>query len=293
MKEKNVIVQIGSGLGNQMFQYALAEKLSSLGKNVKLDVYTDYKKNVIRNYSLNIFKNIDMEWADEGICDKYFKRVAKIKNGRWYYSRIGKLFDVCRKIYIDREIEFNPKVISGNYSYLCGYWQTEKYFYDIRDVLLKKFQFPEINDTKNNMYISQIQNSNSVSLHVRRGDYVNEKNYATFGSICTLDYYEKAIAYFEDKYNDVTFFVFSNDLEWAKKNLQMKKVVFVEGNNEDNGYKDMYLMTQCKHNIVANSSFSWWGAWLNQNEEKQVIAPDKWINNEKLQDIWCDNWKRF
>lgn len=113
------------------------------------------------------------------------------------------------------------------------------------------------------------------------------------GDICTETYYKKAIKYFEDKYKDVIFFVFSNDIEWVKENFCAKNMVIADVNDEMNGMSDMYLMTQCKHNIIANSSFSWWGAWLNQNEGQEVIAPNKWLNTMEMKDICCERWKKL
>ena len=138
-----------------------------------------------------------------------------------------------------------------------------------------------------------IHQTHSVSIHVRRGDYLSETNQKIYGRICTLDYYKKAIRYFEEKYEDVTFFVFSNDLEWAKENLEMKKSCFVDCNTEETAIYDMYLMSECRDNIIANSSFSWWGAWMNSHEEKEVIAPSKWLNTVEVRDIWCEGWKKL
>ncbi len=108
----------------------------------------------------------------------------------------------------------------------------------------------------------------------------------------TKDYYDKAVSYFQTKYGDVTFFVFSNDMEWAKQNIKADKLCFVECNTGKDSWKDMYLMTQCKHNIIANSSFSWWGAWLNQNKDKEVIAPSLWLYHADNKDmIYCEGWK--
>lgn len=291
-----IIIEFKGGLGNQMFQYAFYEKLKHLGKNVKGDVNSFYQsvindssgahKNATkRKFELELFSNISIEQAEDGIRQRYEKKARNL-----VYRVVGKLVYYRRKIYTERNLNFDRNMYKLNDGYLSGYWQSPKYFADMREELLKKFSFPEIEDSRNKEYLRKIRESNSVCIHVRRGDYLTQENQPLYGNICTLEYYRKAIQYFEEKYKDVIFFVFSNDIEWTKKNLKMKNAVYVQGNNEENGYKDMYLMTQCNHNIIANSSFSWWGAWLNQNKNQEVVAPLKWLNTQEVRDIWCENW---
>ena len=294
-----IIVEFKGGLGNQMFQYAFYEKLNQMGKNVKGDIVSFYHsvmndssgayRNVtMRKFELELFPNICIEQAEAGIREKYERKARNIIN-----RIVGKLIYYRRKVYRERNLNFDSNVYKLKDGYLSGYWQSPKYFADIRQVLLEKFTFPELEGDINKEYLKKIRESNSVSIHVRRGDYLTQENKRLFGDICTLEYYGKAIQYFEHKYQDVVFFVFSNDIEWAKENLKMRRAIIVEGNEKENAYKDMYLMTQCKHNIIANSSFSWWGAWLNQNPNQEVIAPSKWINIEDVKDIWCENWMKM
>ena len=143
--------------------------------------------------------------------------------------------------------------------------------------------------------LNEIENSNSISIHIRRGDYMSPENYNMYGCIATPTYYKKAIKVIEEKVENPTFFVFSNDMDWVKKNIQINSRVFYIDINSGNGsYKDMQLMSNCKHNIIANSSFSWWGAWLNENKNKIVIAPKKWINREDVDsdkiELFCEGW---
>lgn len=146
--------------------------------------------------------------------------------------------------------------------------------------------------------MKKIINSNSISLHVRRGDYENNSSAKRLhGGICTLNYYKQAIELVASRIKNPVFFIFSNDLKWARENLELEKYkqVLVNLNKGNNSYKDMYLMSKCKHNIIANSSFSWWGAWLNANPKKIVICPKRWYNNKRLdsKDIVPESWIRI
>ena len=125
-----------------------------------------------------------------------------------------------------------------------------------------------------------------VSLHIRRGDYLNPEVQAIYGGICTDEYYEAAVKYMKEGHPGCRFYVFSNDPEWVKENLKIENMTVVEGSDEEHGYRDMYLMSLCKHNILANSSFSWWGAWLNKNTEKEVIGPTIWIHKDGFDQIY-------
>ena len=170
-----------------------------------------------------------------------------------------------------------------------------KYFEGIENDIKKDFRFKNQLDNKNLEILNEIENSNSISIHIRRGDYMSPENYNMYGCIATPTYYKKAIKVIEEKVENPTFFVFSNDMDWVKKNIQINSRVFYIDINSGNGsYKDMQLMSNCKHNIIANSSFSWWGAWLNENKNKIVIAPKKWINREDVDsdkiELFCEGW---
>ena len=178
-------------------------------------------------------------------------------------------------------------------AYLCGYWQSEKYFKDIREVILKEFTFP-IQAVKSNVKLTdQMKLENSVSIHVRRSDYLTEQNLKVYGNICTEKYYSNAINYIEGIIDNPHYYVFTDDLQWAKEYFKGDNYTIVSENRGKDSYIDMYLMSQCKHNIIANSSFSWWGAWLNQNPDKKVLAPKKWFHNHEKEEIVCEDWIRI
>ena len=280
-----IIVKIMGGLGNQMFQYALYEKLKSLGKKVKTDTKSFYHLDSGRKYELSKFPCVETDEASQKEKEYYFQYA-----GKWYHRIEGKLFESRKKVRIFEGLYYSEDVYEVEDAYISGFWQSEKYFEDIENIIRVRFQFAEPKDLKNLNFLDQIRSRNSVAVHVRRGDYLSPVNQKIYGNICTARYYEEAIKYFESKYKEVTFFIFSNDTEWVQKNLRMKDAVIVDGNDEDNAIYDMLLMSNCRHNIIANSSFSWWGAWLNKNAAKEVIAPSKWVNTEKAEDIWCKGW---
>jgi Glycosyl transferase family 11 len=177
-------------------------------------------------------------------------------------------------------------------SYLMGYWQSEQYFADIANIIREDFTFKLPMSQQNAELAKQINQVNAVSLHIRRGDYANNpETMATYG-LCSLDYYKEAIRYIVERVNAPHFFIFSDDINWVKNNLKIDyPYQYVDHNHGTESYNDMRLMSLCKHHIIANSSFSWWGAWLNRNPEKLVVAPQKWFANElNVDDLFPRGW---
>jgi hypothetical protein len=166
---------------------------------------------------------------------------------------------------------------------ITGYWQAEKYFSKIAEQIREDFSFKPTIGSKDAILIDQINKVNAVSLHVRRGDYVNNPATATTHGLCSLDYYRKAINYLAQRELQPHFFVFSDDINWVKSNLEINfPCQYVDHNRGAESFNDMRLMSLCNHNIIANSSFSWWGAWLNQRVDKIVIAPNQWFADGKV-----------
>lgn len=275
-----IISKINGGLGNQMFQYAIAKAIAiKHNKTFKLDI-TAYETYTLHNgYRLNIF-NIEENIATE-------KDVERLKGKENIFNKILNKFNLLKNVYTEKERTiFDKGVFLRDDIYLDGYWQNEKYFCDIRDEILKDFSVKENNTLKVKEYLEQINNTNSVSIHIRRGDYSKHPEIG----ILDISYYIDAINFINTKIKNPTFYIFSNDIEWCKSNFDFidNKVFICDTKTE---VDDMTLMRNCKHYIVANSSFSWWSAWLNENEDKIVIAPKKWMainpNNYK----WSpSNW---
>ena len=285
-----VIIRLKGGLGNQMFQISLGKALEKKGKDVYFDKIDlkEYLELHDWDEADSIF-NIGLKYASQHNIsrlslkkDTIIKRVLSrfIVKKSHYYEQEGGLFD--------------SDIFNMDDVYLDGYWQTEKYFNNISDYINKMFKFKKIEDLNNVKLIDSINEANnSVSIHIRLGDYTNNNNSAIFGGICTKDYYDRAIESFKNKYNNIQFYIFSNDKNYLKKYYNRKDFIIVNCNDERNAWKDMYLMSLCKHNIIANSSFSWWGAYLNNNENKIVVAPKKWLNTCEMKDICPESWTRI
>jgi hypothetical protein len=263
-----IIVRIIGGIGNQMFQYAYAKALEKSGKKVKLDLSKIKYYKLHGGYQLHKY-NINLQEANSIST---------------FLSKIGIPKTVKEKSLL---FDKNIKEIDKN-AYVKGYFQTEKYFKEIRKTLLKEFTITKDNSESTKSYVQQITNSqNSCSLHIRRGDYVSNKKTNNIHGTCSLDYYKKAIATIKKKQKNIQFYIFSDDIVWTKKNLIVKNAIYVD--HKCSPHEDMYLMSLCKNNITANSSFSWWGAWLNKNQDKIVISPKQWFV-EKENEVACKNW---
>lgn len=284
-----IVIEASGGLGNQMFQYALYKKLESMNKDVAMDTSFFRSKQNLRELEIGVF---GVQYRS--ITDKE----AAFIRGYGYQDTIidkikYKLKPSRMEEYADTIESFQPEVLNRDNVYLRGYWQSEKYFKDIREIILQEFCFPvNIRDRFKDM-CAQMQTENSVSIHIRRSDYLEEKNAKVYGNICTEKYYENAVAYIEKHINNPRYYIFTDDLEWARDYFKDDKYRIVDTNRGKDSYADMYLMSQCRHNIIANSSFSWWGAWLNQNTEKKVLAPKKWFHNHEKEEIVCEDWIRI
>ena len=283
-KEPLIVIQLSGGMGNQMFQYALYLQLKALGRKVKIDDKTEYQGSNVRPIRLSVFDvkyAIPSETEMTALTDSYMDIVSRVRR---------KLTGRQTAAYVENSPLFDAKVLEKERAYFIGCWQSEKYFKDIKEEVRKAFTFRNIKlYPKMKEYEEKMQNTNSVSLHIRRGDYLQVSE--VYGGICTEEYYAKAMKQMEEDITDCHFFVFTNDVAWVKEHYQQENVTIVEGNDEDTGYIDMYLMTQCKHYILANSSFSWWGCYLNPSKEKKVIAPSQWFNGRDCRDIYTDEMK--
>lgn len=276
-----IITQLKGGLGNQMFQFAaglaLAAEFNSEFK-IDLSFYNDQPKTVTpREYELGYFV-LDYKFADNDDLEK-FNYYTKFPFK--YSPKLQYIYNLFAKRYIYKEKNANRFQndffnLIGDF-YLQGYWQSEKYFGKHHQLVRDSFDYKEKAKGNNKKFLDQILNTESVSLHIRRGDYVTDKATNAFHGLCDLNYYHHCVKEITKKIKKPHFFIFSDDPKWVKENLKLKyPAVYVTG-NDGKGHEDLRLMRNCKHNIIANSSFSWWGAWLNENPDKIVYSPSKWF----------------
>ena len=286
-----IIVKINGGLGNQLQQYALSEKLRLLGKEVKLDVswFSDHVEKLSnRDLELNYFPNISYE-----ICSEEEKKQI-LGNRNKAVKILERLGLKDKKLYVEHQM-YDETILSMDDMVLEGYFACEGYYADIIPYLQEKLQFPKSENKENEIISKRIQSTQSVSLHIRRGDYLNPENKSIFDGICTEVYYEQAVKKMKEWVKNPHFYIFSDDPEYARDKYVGEEYTVVDINHGKDSFFDMYLMSLCKHNICANSTFSFWGARLNPNEDKIMIRPLKQRNNcdwyvpEKMKKLW-KNW---
>lgn len=273
-----IVVKLMGGLGNQMFQHAAGR---SLAKKNDSKLFMD----------LSWFKmaaNVDTPRTYELGCyqlpEKFIKPNKYTLIEKYEPSLKSRVYRLTKGLaqpyvmhYLEKGHQFNKDFFDqGSNTYLEGFWQSEKYFKDIRNELLEDFSYKKEPSEKNKQYISDINASNSIALHIRRGDYAANKSTKAFHGLVGLEYYNEAVSRLSKQIEDPTFFIFSDEPEWCQKNLKLNYPSVYVNHNKD-GAEDMRLMRHCKNNIIANSSFSWWGAWLNNNPDKIVIAPKQWF----------------
>lgn len=286
------IVNILGGLGNQMFQYALALSLQyhyGGRTEVRIDPRAFHGYSIHNGYELQRIFNVKIPEAT----------VSEVMSLAYPYLNY-RIWQLCRLLpkrhtmrYEGKSMAYDEQIFTTSQDeYLIGYWQTERYFRSIRQEIIKAFSFPAFEIGSKNEFLSkELKGKCSISLHIRRGDYLKIDD-AT--GICTIEYYKKAIAHAKNVIRPDLFSVFSDDIDWCIN--QFVPIIgnvdtrFVNWNKGKDSYRDMQLMSLCSHNIIANSSFSWWGAWLNQNPNKVIIAPSKWMNAEGWSEIIPNEW---
>jgi hypothetical protein len=273
------IFQLMGGLGNQMFQYAAAKSLQyATGKPVKFDFDSPYP-HIKYYYNLDVFR-LEAKLASNA---ELWPCKPKKKLLKRLFLAVGK-DPACKLVREKRDFHFDPTFFQiADGSYVSGFWQSEKYFKQIESSIRADFEFTMPLAGKNSAMADSILGCNAVSVHIRRGDYVNVSSTNKLHGTCSLQYYEQAIQKIGAEVSNPVFYFFSDDVAWVKKNITIQFAHhFVDHNDTFKNYEDLRLMSLCKHHIIANSSFSWWGAWLNPSKQKLVIAPSRWMNDPSL-----------
>jgi hypothetical protein len=287
-----IIVKLNGGLGNQMFQYAAGRSLAySLNTGLKLDI-SQFRQEKNREYDLSVF-NITGTTASARDLDHVRRPLTRmVKHPVEALKSIMKQNTTVRYVK-ERQFNFDPEILAlPDNVYLEGYWQSEKYFSAIEPIIRKEFQLHATPRTNVQELTGRIRNCNAISIHIRRGDYVkNPVTNATHG-VCSVDYYQRALEKIIQKVDNPQFWIFSDDPEWVRKNITIDGPSYYISNHNFKNFEDLYLMSCCQHHIIANSSFSWWGAWLSTNLEKIVIAPKRWfaVSTMDTDDLIPQSW---
>lgn len=279
-----------------MFQYALGKSLAIKNNTdlyLDLSWYESSGSSTQRKFGLDIF-NTDFKIANAKLISDTKPLAFKFLNTLLVRLKLGSV--QARNYFVEGKIGFNSSFKKiGKVCYINGYWQSYKYFQEYRDLVESDFTLTKkCLSQLNTSYLERIINNNSVSIHVRRSDYTLNHSKSVHGTLSS-DYYIDAIRIMQEKINSPCFFVFSDDIDWAKetfKDIDRCSVIRAQYD-----YLDLYLMSHCKNNIIANSSFSWWGSWLNSNPKKIVIAPYQWFSSEAMNkqtnDLIPETWLRL
>lgn len=285
--KKRIIIHLYGGVGNQLFQYVFGEYIRiKYGRDVFYDIssfgiletYRDYQLNVIRKelpiYKTNLF---------------FFSRYNKYLRYalRLLYKHLPRIKYIC-----DYEDQFEESILCDNsYStiYLDGYWHRKTYAEWIKSLKSDILQPCQPTPQEITEYIDYIKERNVTSMHVRRGDYLKPEN-SHLAGVCSMDYYKNAILRIKDKYPNMSLLVFSDDTEWVKHNIKYDGGMLIVRNDNIQPFWYIYLMSLCNHNIISNSTFSWWGAFLNDNPDKMVVLPARWFNGQDNPDIFFESW---
>lgn len=273
------LIKMTGGLGNQMFIYALYISMRRHFNDVRIDLSDMVHYHVHHGYEMNrVFGLPQTEFVMNQKLKKvveflFFKTILERKQGGRLEPYFGK--------------HCWPLI------YYKGFYQNERYFADCKDEVRRAFTFDlkQANEQSRLMARTIEQDAHAVSFHVRRGDYLLPKHWANSGSVCGLSYYRRAVEEMKRRDPEAHFYVFSDGMDWVRENIDLPAdTVFVTHNQGPDSWQDMMLMTHCRHNIVCNSTFSWWGAWLNTHEGKIVICPDHWSANGPASDVAPEDW---
>lgn len=278
-----IVVQLIGGLGNQLFQYAFAKNLAARsGVPFKLDI-TPFEAYKLHAYSLDAFN------ITEGLAST--AEIARAKG-----NRLTRLFKQTQWVH-EKVFGFDARqLLPKQHAYVVGYWQSEKYFKDIAADLRAVLTLKKPLSQEDRIVLEKMHNSVAVAVHVRRADYVSNAVTNQVHGACSVEYYQQAMAKLSENFNNLHLFVFSDDPVWAEANLKLDfPMTIVKHNKADRNFADLFLMSQCQHFVIANSTFSWWGAWLASYKQKTIIAPKQWFRdaNRAADDIIPESWMRL
>ena len=298
-----IIIKVMGGLGNQLQQYALYEKFRSLGKEAKLDIswFEDEKQQekvlARRSLELLLFDGLTFEKASrkerEALLGEDGGSGSGLSGAAAFLRKVKRKLSPASDPHFYETDMYHPEIFSFENKYLEGPWACEKYYHDILPLLREKIRFPKSQNPENARAAERMERENSVSVHIRRGDYLDPENAGMFGGICTDEYYETAMNQVREQLPDARFYMFSDDPAYLKKHFRGTEYTIVDWNHGADSFYDCWLMSHCRANICANSTFSFWGARLNPRTDKLMIRPAKHKNSqtidpERMHALWED-----
>lgn len=272
------LIKMTGGLGNQMFIYALYLQMKKRFSSVQIDLSDMVHYKVHHGYEMNRIFNLP---KTEFCINQKLKKVLEF---------------LFFKTILERKQNGSLKAYTKKYIwpfiYFKGFYQSEKYFSEIKDEIRQAFTFNlNIANAQSLEMMKQIDaDDKAVSLHIRRGDYLQPKHWESIGCVCQLPYYQNALSELEKRIPNPSYYVFSDDIDWVKENIPLENATYINWNKGEDSWQDMMLMSHCRNHIICNSTFSWWGAWLNPREDKVVIIPEKWFNHSDAPYIYPDGW---
>ena len=289
-----IIIQVAGGLGNQLQQYALYRKFVRMGKEARLDLsWFDKEK---EEKATATQRNLELAYFDRLVYETCTREERETLIGS--EKMTGKL---RRRLlpgtvhWFHEDKLYHPEILDFENMYLSGYFACEKYYADILYDLREKIQFPKSDNPLNHQMAQEMKERASVSVHIRRGDYLNDENKALFGNICTDGYYQRAMEMIKEEVKDAHFYLFSDDIPYVADKYRGPEYTIVNINHGRDSFYDMWLMSCCKHNICANSTFSFWGARLNGNDRKIMIRPTihrntQTFHKKEMEELW-QGWR--
>lgn len=272
------LIKMIGGLGNQMFIYAFYLQMKKRFSDVYIDISDMVHYKVHYGYEMNEVFNLPQ------IEFRMNQPLKKVIEFLFFKTILERKQNGALKPY---ECTYIWPLI-----YFKGFYQSEKYFEEVKEDVRKLFTFDLKKANVKSLQVMQqiLYEDNSVSLHVRRGDYLNLKHWDSIGCVCQLPYYRNALLKIKSMVSEPVFYVFSDDIEWVKQNLDLDNAIYVDWNNGRDSWQDMMLMSCCRNHIICNSTFSWWGAWLNPHDDKIVIAPEQWSKNIESNTVVPQSW---
>jgi hypothetical protein len=292
-----IVTKLKGGLGNQMFQYAVGRHLAHLhGTELKLDIsmFDNYEWH---DYSLKPFNILENFATNEEVTAMKHKEKLKFEWPDWLRRVLKNGFNYTSKHIREKHIHYDSSILTLPANvYLEGYWQSERYFKDIEQLIRREFRVKSRPEGKNLTLAKRISESESISLHIRRGNYVTDEKTNKFHGTCSFEYYYNCLELLKRRISNPHVFLFSDDPEWVNDKIKLPyQTTVVDHNDVHKDFEDLRLMSQCKYHIIANSTFSWWGAWLSEYKQKIVFCPRRWFASGKRNtiDLIPDAWQKI